>query len=178
MKIQKRMNGDVKMSEKLISTGLFNKDNYIKTINISRGYNEQLIEFKENLFNGLYIENIGINAATILAMGDIYLKDYMLSVSLRARIAHPDVHKNIDYSPCYAELEFLNGYYLKEKFDTKGSYLLDPKDRFIGVARFELPKNIKGELILVKITIQGIYNSGAGMMPSIPRTIEKEIICK
>ena len=148
------MNGDGKMSEKLISTGLFNKDNYIKTINISRGYNEQLIEFKENLFNGLYIENIGINAATILAMGDI------------------------DYSPCYAELEFLNGYYLKEKFDTKGSYLLDPKDRFIGVARFELPKNIKGELILVKITIQGIYNSGAGMMPSIPRTIEKEIICK
>lgn len=56
--------------------------------------------------------------------------------------------------------------------------MIDSKDRFIGMAKFDLPKNLKDERIIVNIIIQGIYNSGAGLIPSIPRTIKREILCQ
>lgn len=73
---------------------------------------------------------------------------------------------------------YSNGNSVKERFSINGSYMIDSKDRFIGMAKFDLPKNLKDERIIVNIIIQGIYNSGAGLIPSIPRTIKREILCQ
>lgn len=162
-----------------ISEGIcINRENYTQKVIISSGYSEQLIEFEEVLLSGLIIENIGIHAASIAVRGYIYIKNHSLSVSLSALIAHPDVHKNIDYSPCYVILKFPNGNLVKQKFYIEGSYMTDPNYRFIGEAKFNLPKNLKKEILNITIIVQGFYNSGSGFIPSIPRRIERELLCQ
>lgn len=164
--------------QKISETVYVIDDNYIKSVSISRGYLEEIIEFEEVLLSGLVIENIGVHAASILVTGYIHIKNYSLSVSLSGRIAHPDVHKNMNYSSSHVVLKYPNGNSVKENFSIKGSHMIDPNNRFIGEAKFDLPKNLRGEIIVVTIIVQGVYNSGAGFIPSIPRTIKREVLCQ
>lgn len=56
--------------------------------------------------------------------------------------------------------------------------MIDPAYRFIGEAKFNLPKNLKKDILNITIIVQGIYNSGSGFTPSIPRRIERELLCQ